>query len=86
MLPDIAKYSHHLDSFDLSEERKVELIRTVWGIMEGFVDQAFGAHPVQQVAGREPRKFPTPPRNAVELSSLAAQFAVEADPEDDTTR
>ena len=49
---DIQKYLHHLEEFDLSEERKRELIQTVWQVMEGFVDRAFGKHPVQQLRNR----------------------------------
>lgn len=51
MTPDIEKYRKYVDRFDLSEERKVELIHTVWAIMESFVDRAFGLDPVQQVNG-----------------------------------
>lgn len=45
---DIEKYLHHLDGFDLTDAQKAELIHSVSEIMESFVDQAFGAHPVQQ--------------------------------------
>ena len=48
MTPDFEKYRHYVDGFDLTEERKQELMQTVWSIMESFVDQAWGTHPVQQ--------------------------------------
>ncbi len=48
MQPDIEKYRKYVNQFDLSEERKIELIHTVWRIMESFVDRAFGDDPVQQ--------------------------------------
>ena len=48
MPPDLEKYRKHVERFDLSEEQKVELIHTVWTIMESFVDRAFGIDPVQQ--------------------------------------
>lgn len=45
---DAEEYLYHLDGFDLSESEKVEFIHNVAAIMESFVDQAFGVHPVQQ--------------------------------------
>lgn len=45
---DVEKYRHYLDGYQISEEEKTELIKNVWAIMEGFVDQAFGKHPIQQ--------------------------------------
>jgi hypothetical protein len=47
MEPDYEKYWRYLDRYDLSDEEKRELIRTVWTMMESFVDCAFGTHPVQ---------------------------------------
>lgn len=47
MQPDLEKYRPYVDRYDLTEEQKVELIHTVWTIMESFVDSAFGTHPVQ---------------------------------------
>lgn len=41
MLADVEKYLRHVDCFDLSDEQKVELIRAVWQIVEGFADRAF---------------------------------------------
>lgn len=47
MEPDIEKYRKFVDHYDLSEDEKIEFIRTVWKIMESFADAAFGIHPVQ---------------------------------------
>ncbi|SEN51886.1 hypothetical protein [Nitrosomonas marina] len=41
MLLDIEKYKHHVEKLDMSKAQKEELMRTVWGIMESSVDQAF---------------------------------------------
>ena len=49
MQPDIEKYRKYVDKFDLTEDQKVELIHTVWRIMESFVDRAFGIDSVQQI-------------------------------------
>mgnify|MGYP001607677352 CR=1 FL=1 len=45
---DIEKYRHYLAGYQISEEEKTELIKNVWAILEGFVDHAFGRHPIQQ--------------------------------------
>lgn len=42
MKPDIEKYRHFVDRFDLTEKQKAELIQTIWRIMESFADRAFG--------------------------------------------
>ena len=44
---DIEKYRHYLNGCDLSEAEKIELIKSVWTILESFVDHAFGCHPIQ---------------------------------------
>ena len=49
---DIRKYRRHVDGFDLTEEQKDDLIRTVWAILESFVDRAFGPYSVQQDCGQ----------------------------------
>lgn len=56
MTPDIDKYRRFVDRFDLSEEQKIELIYTVWRIMEGFAYRAFGLDPVQQVVAQSDQK------------------------------
>ncbi len=38
---DIEKYLPLLEEPELSRERKEEIIRTVWGVMESQVDSAF---------------------------------------------
>ncbi|MCK0069953.1 hypothetical protein [Kordiimonas laminariae] len=40
--PELEKYRHHLDEFDLTEEQKQELLVTLWQIMTQFVDLGFG--------------------------------------------
>ena len=37
-----------MDGLEITHEQKIETIRTVWGMMESSIDQAFGIHPVQQ--------------------------------------
>lgn len=45
---DVEKYRHYLAGYQISEEEKTQLIKSVWVILEGFVDRAFGRHPNQQ--------------------------------------
>jgi len=47
MALDLKTYTHHLDGNNLSEERKLQIVRLVHDIMEAQLDQAFGIHPVQ---------------------------------------
>lgn len=47
MALDLKKYTHHLDDNNLSEGRKLQIVRLVHDIMEAQIDQAFGIHPVQ---------------------------------------
>jgi hypothetical protein len=46
-LPDVA----HLE---MTEEQKIELLRSVHLIMQNFIDRAFGIDPVQQALGYSP--------------------------------
>lgn len=48
MTLDVEKYKPFLAGMNLSDQEQTELIRSVWAIMHGFVDQAFGHHPNQQ--------------------------------------
>lgn len=47
----IKKYQHYIDHLDLTQRQKEQFIKTVWGMMESSVDQAFGLHPAQQIRG-----------------------------------
>ena len=44
---DVEEYLPYLDDLDLSQEKKIEIIKTVYGLMQSQVDAAFGTHPVQ---------------------------------------
>src|SRR5690606_21479071 len=49
---DLEKYRRHVAHLDMPEERKTELLRVIWNIMQNFVDRAFGDDPVQQALRR----------------------------------
>lgn len=76
MRPNIEDYRQYVDRFDLSEEQKVELIETLWRIVQTFVDQAFGLLPVQQVVDRTSPASAEPDSHAIEWSNqeIANQF------------
>lgn len=38
---DFDKYAAHLNAFDLSDDQKADLIKTVWMIAESFIDRSF---------------------------------------------
>ena len=44
---DADKYRHHVEHLDMPDDRKAELLFSVWQIMQSFVDRAFGDDPVQ---------------------------------------
>lgn len=54
MPPDLDKLRPYVDRFDLTEAQKVELIHTMWGMMESFVDRAFGLDSAQLCGPFEP--------------------------------
>lgn len=48
---DFEKYRPYVDSFDMSEARKIELFEIVSNMMRGFVDLAFEDTPEQILLG-----------------------------------
>ena len=48
---DPTQFVHHLDSFDMSQEQKIEYVRAIIVIMQSFVDRAFGDAPEQILLG-----------------------------------
>lgn len=45
---DTEKYRQYVDEFDIPDERKLELLQTLWWIMAAFVDLGFGVDSVQR--------------------------------------
>jgi len=39
---DVERYRAQLEGLDLTEEQAAEVLQTLWGIAEAFVDEAFG--------------------------------------------
>lgn len=46
---DPSEYRQYVDDFDISDEQKDELLRTLYSIMLTFVDLGFGVDSVQRV-------------------------------------
>ncbi|MER2536510.1 MAG: hypothetical protein ABTQ31_15260 [Rhizobiaceae bacterium] len=47
-IDNLEKYLVHIAHLDMALSMKIELIRVVGGMMQSFVDRAFGDDPVQQ--------------------------------------
>ena len=41
MPPDLTRYAHFVDHFDMPEHQKPELMHTLWQVIESFVERAF---------------------------------------------
>lgn len=63
---DIEKYLPMTSGLDMSRTQKEEMIRIVWGLMESCVDQAFGVHPVQNVAALQQKMLSKTKRRGIE--------------------
>lgn len=45
---DIAKYWSYVEQMDLTDDQRIKVLQTLWGIMTTFADLGFGIDPVQQ--------------------------------------
>lgn len=45
---DVDKYRKYVDHFDITEERKVELLQTLWSIMYAFVQAGYGVDSIHR--------------------------------------
>lgn len=46
-LPDFEKYRGYMGEFDMTDQERDEVTLALWTIINHFIDQAFGEHPVQ---------------------------------------
>lgn len=77
---DAAEWAEHVASFDLNEDQKAEMLRTLWDLMVMFVDAGFGIEPTQQACGQiaETGGFSTvSPDNPVELKDAFKEQTIE---------
>lgn len=47
---DVDYYQSFLDDADIPDDKKQELIETLWNIVVQFVDMGYGIHPLQQAS------------------------------------
>ncbi len=52
MALDIEKYLPYLDEYDWKREEKVEMLRSLWRMMEAQADKAFGLNSLQLSCGQ----------------------------------
>lgn len=77
MQPDLEKYRAYLEQYDLTDAEKDQFILDVRAIMEAFVDQAFGSHPLQQCGGKVAANDSNPPALRVDFKNHAADIGSE---------
>jgi len=68
MLPDPARYWHHVAHLDMADAQKTELINIVFRAMQSEVDRAFGHDPVQVVMATKRGKDALPAPDVIDLS------------------
>ncbi|MEL6824778.1 MAG: hypothetical protein AAFN91_00915 [Pseudomonadota bacterium] len=77
---DYEHYAKILDSDDLSEQEKLELLQALWSIMREFAMLGFGVHPIQQACGKQPLQSSTSTQsNSHLLYSGDTQFQIQMD-------
>lgn len=47
-ITDLTPFRQYVDAFDITEEQKLELVNTVYGVAKTIAAKAFGKLPVQQ--------------------------------------
>ena len=45
----LEKYLHHVQRFDLTKDQQLELLATIWAVVEMVVDRSFEADPQQSL-------------------------------------
>ena len=71
---DVERYRAHLEGLDLTEEQAAEVLQTLWGIAEAFVDEAFG---VDSFSLARPQAGSVPGRRRKDGSKTRLQSLVE---------
>ena len=71
---DERKYLKYFAKSNLTEEEKLERIRTFKGILQPFMDAAFGQHPVQLCRDTPKQKYLQSPNQGVESKKVSGKF------------
>jgi len=48
IITDLTPYRKYVDEFDITEKQKLELVNTLWAIIENIIDQHFGLYQLEQ--------------------------------------
>jgi hypothetical protein len=72
---DLEKYLPMADRFDMSLAQKEEMIRTIWGLMESCVDQAFGVHTVQNISVLRQKALSQSAKRGIESKRISCKKA-----------
>lgn len=67
---DVERYRGHLKGLDLTEKQATEVLQTLWGIVETFVDEAFGVDSFH--LARPQPEVSTPPTEAAAVDNPLA--------------
>jgi len=80
---DVDYYQSILDDVDVPEDKKQELIESLWQIVDSFVDLGFGIHPLQQTnAGNEAQLYPSVLKMIADVANEDLTTLKEAWPEE----
>ena len=67
---DLDKYRVYVDHLDLSEDKKIKLIHTVWLTLQNGIDRALGNDSVQVCLDLKAEKIVTDSADMIELEIL----------------
>ena len=71
----VAKYLPLIEELDLDEAEKLDMLRSVWVIVDSLLRIQFGLDPSQQILGQSPESAGISPADAISLShSKASRF------------
>lgn len=66
---DYERYTHFLESSDLTEAQKQDLLQVIWEIVVEFVSLGFGIHPLQQAKLDCGKTTQPPPKSTLTADS-----------------
>ena len=71
MSVELSTYLHHFQEYDMTDEQKMDYLRSIETIMQGFVDEAFGMETSQLILGTKRKNDADPPADAVKSNHSA---------------
>ncbi len=80
---DLDEYRGDLAEFDMSDEQKDEMLRTLWNIMSAFVDLGWGLDTVQLFSESRSNRFDRDSTSEVKPEAIAHEFQRAVKPAND---